>query len=177
MQIDDKYSDMESVAFDVPQGSILGPVIFNLYVSDLQSYVQGKCHQYGDDTTLYQHTKVSQLEEAVTDMNANIERLGPFSDDSNLAVNKSKTKWMLASTPQMDRVHSLDKKPLSLVYNGSSLERLRVAKLLGVHLLTWNEHITKTLSSCYSTLAVLRKVRYIAPFPIRKQLVECLIFT
>ena len=43
--------------------------------------------------------------------------------------------------------------------------------------LTWNEHITKTLSSCYSTLAVLRKVRYIAPFPIRKQLIECLIFT
>ena len=124
--------------------------------------------------------KVSQLEEAVTDMNANIERLGLFSDDSNLAVNKSKTKWMSVSTPQMDRVHSLDKNPLSLVYNGSSLERLRVAKLLGVHLdnhLTWNEHITKALSSCYSTLAVLRKVRYIAPFPIRKQLVECLIFT
>ena len=121
-------------------------------------------------------TSISQLEEAVTDINANIERLGHFSDDSNLAVNKSKTKWMLVSTPQMDRVHSLDKK----VYNGSSLERLRVAKLLGVHLdnhLTWNEHITKTLSSCYSTLAVLRKVRYITPFPIRKQLVECLNFT
>ena len=113
-------------------------------------------------------------------MNANIECLGHFSDDSNLAANKSKTKWMLVSTPQMDRVHSLDKKPLSLVNNGSSLERLRVAKLLGVHLdnhLTWNEHITKTLSSCYSTRAVLRKVRYIAQFPIRKQLVECLIFT
>ena len=103
-------------------------------------------------------TGLSQLEEAVTDMNAKIERLGYFSDDSNLAVNKSKTKWMLASTPQMDRVHSFDKKPLSLVYNGSSLERLRVATLLGVHLdnhLTWNEHITKTFSSCYSTLAVL----------------------
>ena len=58
MQIDDKYSDVESVAFDVPQGSILGPVIFNLYASDLQSYVQCKCHQYADDTTMYQRTKV-----------------------------------------------------------------------------------------------------------------------
>ena len=180
MQIDNKCSDMESVAFGVPQGSILGSVIFNMYVLDLQSYVQCKCHQYADDTTLYQHTKVSQLEEAVADMNANIEHLGHFSDDSNLAVNKSKTKWMLVSTPQMDRVHSLNKKPLSLVYNGSTLERLKVAKLLGVHLdshLTWNEHITKPLSPCYSTLAVLRKVHYIAPFPIRNQLVECLIFT
>ena len=85
--------------------------------------------------------KVNQLEEAVTDMNVNIERLGHFSDNSNLAVNKSKTKWMLVSTPQMDRVDSLDKKPLSLVYNGSSLERLRVAKLLGVHL---DNHLERT---------------------------------
>ncbi len=46
VQIDDKTSGLCPVNFGVPQGSILGPLIFNLYVADLQSYVEGKCHQY-----------------------------------------------------------------------------------------------------------------------------------
>ncbi|CAB3994141.1 Hypothetical predicted protein [Paramuricea clavata] len=113
-------------------------------------------------------------------MNENIEILGRYSIDSNPAVNKDKTKWMLVSTPQLDRVHSLDEKQLFLSYNGSNLERIRVKKLLGVYMdnhLLWNEHVVMTLSSCYSTLAVLRKFRHTAPLQIRKQLIECLNFS
>ena len=61
VQIDDWRSDMAHVAFGVPQGSILGPAIFNLYVADLQNNVNGQCFQYADGTTLYIHTKVSDL--------------------------------------------------------------------------------------------------------------------
>ena len=55
VQIDDRKSDMATAEFSVPQGSILGPVIFNLYVADLQKELQCDCYQYADDTTFYVH--------------------------------------------------------------------------------------------------------------------------
>ena len=171
---------MAHVAFGVPHGSSLGPVIFNLYVPDLQNNVNCQCFQYADDTTLYIHTKVSDLSGATTDINHNLNRLGEYSNESNLAFNATKTKWMLVSTPQMSHYHSFDRKEIDIKCNGKALERVNVTKLLGVHLdshLDWKEHVTKLLSSCYGVLAVLRKIRHLAPFKVGKQLAECLVLS
>ena len=134
--------------FGIPQGSILGPIIFNLYVSDLKGQLQCQCFQYADDTTLLLHTKVRNLHKAAAEMNNVIEDLESYSSDSNLSLNKAKTKWMLVSSAQMSRVHSLANSPISLNCECTELERLESTKLLGVHLdtnLSWNKHITSTL--------------------------------
>ena len=55
VQIDDQMSDKARLHFGVPQGSILGPMIFNLYISDLQDNLPNSVttFQYADDTTIY----------------------------------------------------------------------------------------------------------------------------
>ena len=129
---------------------------------------------------LYIHTKVSDLSGTITDINHNLNRLGEYSNESNLSLNATKTKWMLVSTPQMSHYHSLDRKEFGIKCNGKALERVNVTKLLGVHLdshLDWKEHVTKLLSSCYGILAVLRKIRHLALFKVRKQLAECLVLS
>ena len=89
-------------------------------------------------------------------------RLENYSTDSNLPPDAKKTKWMLISTTHMSRVHSLDSCTLNVNCKGDPLERVHSTKLLRQHFdqhLTWNEHNTKTLASCYGTLAVLRKLK------------------
>ena len=61
---------------------------------------------------------------------------------------------------------------------GKALERVKSMKILGITLdkhLNWGEHITLLLSSCYAVLAVLRKLKNLPAFSVRKQLVETLV--
>ena len=88
VEIDDKTSSIETVLFGVPEGSILGPFMFNLYVSYLQKHIKWPCYQHADDATFFVYLKTKD----------GISRLGDYSSESNLALNEAKTKWMLAST-------------------------------------------------------------------------------
>ena len=75
VQIDDKTSSIETVLFGVPQGSVLGPFIFNLYVSDLQNHIKCPCYQYADDTIFFVHSKIKDLANGVMELNDAISRL------------------------------------------------------------------------------------------------------
>ena len=64
VQIDVRISTPERVRFGVPQGSILGPMLFNRYVSDLQENLpsSAKVYQYADDTTILISRRPSELQ-------------------------------------------------------------------------------------------------------------------
>jgi hypothetical protein len=64
--------------------------------------------------------------------------------------------------------------------NDHKLERIKSCKLLGVHInehFKWDEHIKHIASACYSTMSVLRKLKHLAPYDLRKQLAETLILS
>ena len=53
VQIDDRRSEILTLNFGIPQGSILGPLIFNLYVADLHEHLDAECRQYADEGLLW----------------------------------------------------------------------------------------------------------------------------
>ena len=159
------------VNFGVPQGSILGPVLFNIYVADLQDNANVKCFQYADDTTIYDHAKLSDLNSCRNTIYQSINKLSVWSKESTLAFNNDKTKVMILSTPQMSRVHHLDVYDPNIAVSGYKLERIKSCKLLGVHInenhIKWDDHIMHTVSGCYATLSILRKLKYLAKYELR----------
>ena len=138
VQIDDTCSEVKNVNFGVPQGSILGPVLLNIYVVDLQENVNVKCSQYADDTTIYDHAKISDLNSCRNTIYQSINKLSVWSKEGTLAFNNDTTKVMILSTPQMSRVHHLDEYDPNIAVSGYKLERIKSCKLLGAHI---NEHV------------------------------------
>ena len=180
VQINDKQSNILNVHFGVPQGSILGPVLFNLYVNNLSNTLECPSFQYADDTTLYDHCSPQEITNIVEKINGNMSNLEEWAASSNLSLNGSKTKQMLITTQQMSSAHGLKDEVPTIKVKGEVLERKASFKLLGTwpdEHLKWTDHIKHLSSSCYAVLSTLRKLKNLAPFIVRKQLVESLVMS
>ena len=164
----------------MPQGSILWPVLFNLYVNDLEPDLECSCYQYtyADDTTLYRHSAPSKIHECAKKLQDAITVLENWAAESNLALNETKTKQMLLTTSKMSRVHGLDTVVPDIRVKAQTSEKVEEFKLLG----TWFSdnlkcHIKHVTSSCYAVLSTLKKLRNLTPSHIKKQLAESLILS
>ena len=180
VQIDDVMCNPTNISFGVPQGSILGPVLFNLYVNDLSETFDSTItsHQYADDTTLNANQLTSHHVKKT--LQSNLDKLSCWSSTNNLVLNPKKTKVMLFSTTQLSRTHQLDDHSIQLNTNGVGLKITNSSLLLGTVMeqhLKWNDEINRKISSCYGTLSVLRKLKHLAPYHVRKQLAECLVLS
>ena len=100
VQIDDRTSESVNVRFGVPQGSILGPILFNLYVSDLQDHLPSSIgsFQYADDTTIYSNCPAPEPQRCAQELNSTLNNVSSWSNDSHLALNSKKAKTTLLST-------------------------------------------------------------------------------
>jgi hypothetical protein len=133
----------------VVQGSVLGPTLFTIMVSDLkpQGDDNDMC-KYADDVTLL------VPENSDTGIGEEFEAIKLWAAANKLIINASKTKELVFHRPR-------PAKPL-LPPPLDGIERLTVAKLLGVHIddtLCFSTHITHVLSACSQRMFLLRKLR------------------
>ena len=104
VQIDKHFSTLLTSEFGVPQGSILGSILFSLCVVDMsQMTPESECLQYADDTTLYRACKASQRHACINSIEKDIHSISRWSNDTNLIFDSAKTKVMIISTPQMSK--------------------------------------------------------------------------
>ena len=93
-----KFSDLGNLTCSVPQGSILGPFLFLLYVNDISQAVKCELFLYTDDTCLtFQHENVKEIEDQ---LNLNFSRLCDWFIDNKLSIHlgEDKTKSILFGT-------------------------------------------------------------------------------
>ena len=93
MQIDLNISNILYTNFGVPQGSILGPVLFNFCVADMKSILNGsECIQYADDSTVYRSCKIKNINKCSNKIESDLNAVEVRPKDTNLVFNQTKQR-------------------------------------------------------------------------------------
>ena len=127
MNIKSKYSSTTKIECGVPQGSILGPLLFFLYVNDMKQAVNCDLFLHADDSCLvYQHHDVSIIEQ---NLNKNFSDICDWFVDNKLSIHfrEDKTKCILFVTKQkLNKAGSLD-----IRYGTMQIKHFHTATYLG----------------------------------------------
>ena len=103
LQIDDRKSPSRHVKFDAPQGSILRPTLFNIYVHDLTDHAQSSTIQFAEGSTLYKSFNATQVSQGAKKLENNLKSIQNWSNQKNLIFIATKTKSMLFSTHELSK--------------------------------------------------------------------------
>jgi hypothetical protein len=165
-------SELMLISCGIPQGSILGPLLFLVYINDLTYAVSyGNSILFADDTNiLYQHHNLSELEQIT---NMELEILHKWFAANKLSLNVSKTKYMI-----FHKKTSSNFPDLNINIYSNTIERVSCIKFLGVVLnenLTWMDHITFKGNKISSALHSISRLKYQLPEHILLILYQTLI--
>ena len=98
VQIDDQTSPKFPVHFGVPQRSILGPVLFNIYVAELPSCINLDSIQYADDTTTYRTCRPNEILQEIRKLENDIKTVSEWSAENGLVFDNDMLKYITFST-------------------------------------------------------------------------------
>lgn len=117
-------SDSISNNIGVPQGSVLGPILFIMYINDINDFVSGsKLNCFADDTSISCARK--DINEAITILNSDLEKVSTWLKKNKLKLNISKTKHMIISNKKIVAENTV-------MIDGEIIERVSSFKYLGI---------------------------------------------
>ena len=152
-------SSSRDITYGVPQGSVLGPLLFLIYVNDISSIIRNsKISMYADDTVIY--LSHSDLKIAIALIQSDLNDLYAWCNRNKLTINCKKTKYCLyGMRSNIKKSKMLD---IQLSLNANILERVCSYKYLGLILdehLTYNKHIKEMTKQITHKLYLLSKIR------------------
>ena len=146
-------SEKRKIICGVPQGSLLGPLLFILYINDLYKTSNNLTFVlFADDTNVF--LKGSQLDHVIDCLNIELNKIAKWFDANQLSLNIRKTQYMIFSNMYCNTSKDVTIK-------GIKLEQVNLTKFLGVYIdnkLTWKEHIRYTKNKISRCIGILSKV-------------------
>ena len=181
VQYNDCVSSYSELTTGVPQGSILGPLLFIIYMNDIAS-VTDKFHFtiYADDTTLISpictfDINLSKDYKAISaNINAELQLITDWMSLNKLSLNAKKTKMMIFHYPNKH----MKNVQLNLFINNTKIERVKEFNFLGVMFdenLTWKSHVSKIGSKIAAVVGTIKKLKRFLPQEILKVIYNALI--
>ncbi|MCW4309282.1 MAG: reverse transcriptase domain-containing protein, partial [Candidatus Thiodiazotropha endolucinida] len=146
---------MNYIHAGVPQGSILGPLLFLLYINDIVKDIQSNIRLFADDTSLF--IIVEKPETAAQILNSDLGKITNWSQDWLVSFNPIKTETLLVSRKLIKTAHT----PLYML--NKQISEVENHKHLGLHFSndgSWHKHITYIKEKAWTRIYTMRKLKF-----------------
>jgi len=164
---DSAQSFNESLSCGVPQGSVLGPTLFLMYINDLpNSSKYFNFRLFADDSSLFHTFNSDERHVDLTEVCMNMKDIIKWCNANKLTINVNKTKYILFQNKRRHFVISGQ-----LIINENILESVDSTSFLGIIIdknLTWKTHVYKVCNTVSKKIGILYRIRH---FVSRKVLV------
>ena len=167
-------SKLLPMCIGVPQGSILGPLLFSICINDLpKSCPKLNCIMYADDTTLYSFVENFESNDVEREINCELDKVNLWLKANKLSLNVTKTKCMF-----FHKRKTLP--PINLSINNAKVENVIKFNYLGFMLdecLSWNAHIEMIGIKISKAIGIINHLKFIYPQRILFTLYNSLIIS
>ena len=165
-------SGMLDITKGVPQGSILGPLLFSIFINDLPEVSNKfKFIMYADDTSLFStleefgYNENCNIEDVTNSINRELLSIVSWITSNKLKINVSKTKFM------QFRVRQKAPTPITMKLADETIDNVSTFNFLGIYIdehLCWSHHIAYLSTKLSRTIGVLSRLKNMVPFTILK---------
>ena len=177
VQLGNTKSQLHGISRGIPQGSVMGPLLFNIVINDLNAATKKfDLIMYADDTTLISTLETfgntnrpTEIENNISD---EISKITTWLHSNKLKLNASKSKFMIFFK------HPRIIPKLNIWANGNQIDEVQEFNFLGITIdqnITWTPHIRKISIKISRVIGVLRKLKHIFPQHILRLIYNSLI--
>lgn len=172
VKINEHQSQPRLITCGVPQGSILGPLLFLIFINDIQDIgLEGDITLYADDTSLFYYGQT--MDALICKAQRDLDLLHAWMQTNLLTINVAKTNYIIFAAKN---------KPIGdyneLYINGEPIQKVTMVKYLGLILdsrLSWEPHIEKIRTKLRSLSGALRGIARCLPTKVRYNIYNSLV--
>jgi hypothetical protein len=161
----------------VPQGGILSPLLFSVFVNLVTPNIRSSYHLYADDLQLYAQAAVDNIDCAISMINKDLEHISEWSSSFGIYVNPAKCQAIiLGSHRQLIKLARATVAPI--MFEGAVIPLSSQVKDLGLVLdstLSWNGQVSEICRKVSGTLRTLYRFKSFLPVSTKILLVQALV--
>lgn len=166
-----KVADLESpwadIVAGVPQGGVLSPLLFSIFINSITTNLTSSFHLYADDVQIYRHSALSDLQATVHNLNNDLATMCEWCKNYGLMINPGKTQAIILGRQHLISKIDWDTLPRPRV-NDVLIPYSSNVKNLGLHLdstLSWQTQLNELSRKVFAAHGSLRRLRNVLPVP------------